>query len=660
MELWRCHTFDQYFKETAPENYRFLDYYQYRKGQDDFTNNFRLEARRLKKCLEYLVENGSNIEKHAAQRLPKGLQLDCIIWPSSNPEKGNTHTTMVGACVPPDLMAFIRFRCAPKMIDTISPDILQKIFLNLRDDFQTLNRCIRVNRHWSQNAIWELWRDPFSLSRYKDPKKILKAYLAFMEKKSRKEIKRLRVISRTSKPVTFCYPSMLRVLNFEKLYQFVQLISVRRQYRASKTGIPKERRNKILLKAIVGVVSHCQAELEEIVLLTGPGFFELDITHQLGTIFSPLFANNGICVKLVNRLTIGNKFLLCAGINRSLAIYCESIQNLSLYYDGIITNENEQRIRNSHIPPSIVRPIIAIETAIEEYYAELINNQENLTEVYLSGWEDLADLKGLTKLVSALTSHSPSSLRSLTFLGCQFDPLVFNSDWTILKSLKSLRFEYCAGLKDLVFSRMENFNFPQLATFFMGRDFSFPHIIKIKHDKVGFLAKFFENAAPNLQEIRLPHVHLELYPGLLRVFPRCLNLRVLEIHIKWAEEMKVLISNLESFSKLECLDISGEYDGYEEQEIQDFENILPDLGLRIPYNFQRFTMTVYCTFSAKSFVGFLQNLPKLPNELRFVVPQDPTVYYDLMHKEALVDGRRIVDGGWTEEFRPEIYLKLLP
>ena len=61
---------DQYFEETAPEKYRFLDYYQYRKSQKDFTNNFRLEAQRLRKCLEHLVECGSTPEKcTAAQHL---------------------------------------------------------------------------------------------------------------------------------------------------------------------------------------------------------------------------------------------------------------------------------------------------------------------------------------------------------------------------------------------------------------------------------------------------------------------------------------------------------------------------------------------------------------------------------------------------------------
>nr|CAG8448490.1 4545_t:CDS:2 [Entrophospora candida]CAG8523809.1 3235_t:CDS:2 [Entrophospora candida] len=63
------YSLDQYFKETAPKDYQFLGYYQYRKSQKDFTNNFCLEARRLNKCLEYLVECGSTLEKQTAQRL---------------------------------------------------------------------------------------------------------------------------------------------------------------------------------------------------------------------------------------------------------------------------------------------------------------------------------------------------------------------------------------------------------------------------------------------------------------------------------------------------------------------------------------------------------------------------------------------------------------
>ncbi|CAG8633173.1 10756_t:CDS:2, partial [Diversispora eburnea] len=41
----------------------------YRRGQKDFAFNFRLEARKLYKCLEYLVEHGSDSEKQKAQEL---------------------------------------------------------------------------------------------------------------------------------------------------------------------------------------------------------------------------------------------------------------------------------------------------------------------------------------------------------------------------------------------------------------------------------------------------------------------------------------------------------------------------------------------------------------------------------------------------------------
>nr|CAG8619389.1 8927_t:CDS:2 [Entrophospora candida] len=70
---------DQYFKETAPAKYQFLDYYQHRKSQKDFTNNFRLEAQRLRKCLEHLVEYGSTPEKQtAAQRLLNSHRNRCV------------------------------------------------------------------------------------------------------------------------------------------------------------------------------------------------------------------------------------------------------------------------------------------------------------------------------------------------------------------------------------------------------------------------------------------------------------------------------------------------------------------------------------------------------------------------------------------------------
>ncbi|CAG8445501.1 15019_t:CDS:10 [Funneliformis caledonium] len=119
---------DEYFETTTPEKYRFLDYYKDRKNRDDFTNNFRLEARRLHKCLNYLVENGSNQRKQKAQHLLDVFEASSMEDPVKSREgehtstttrwgppavlrRGNTHTTMAGACVPPDLTAFIRSRC---------------------------------------------------------------------------------------------------------------------------------------------------------------------------------------------------------------------------------------------------------------------------------------------------------------------------------------------------------------------------------------------------------------------------------------------------------------------------------------------------------------------------------------------------------------------
>ena len=42
------------------------------------------------------------------------------------------------------------------------PEVVDKIVLNLRNDFTTLQSCVLVNRLWCRLAIPLLWEDPFS------------------------------------------------------------------------------------------------------------------------------------------------------------------------------------------------------------------------------------------------------------------------------------------------------------------------------------------------------------------------------------------------------------------------------------------------------------------------------------------------------------------
>ncbi|CAG8523677.1 219_t:CDS:2, partial [Ambispora leptoticha] len=71
-------SWDSYFDETPPKEYRFLGFYKYRQEKDDFTFSFQKEANRLRKSLDLLVKN----EQY--ERLPVVLR------------KGKTHTTTVG------------------------------------------------------------------------------------------------------------------------------------------------------------------------------------------------------------------------------------------------------------------------------------------------------------------------------------------------------------------------------------------------------------------------------------------------------------------------------------------------------------------------------------------------------------------------------------
>ncbi|CAI2197698.1 805_t:CDS:2, partial [Funneliformis geosporum] len=76
-----------YFDETHPEDYRFLDFYEYRSQQSDFTFSFQKESDKLKKDLGSLITNGSDEMKEEGgftatvdNCLLSALRSDCPLW----------------------------------------------------------------------------------------------------------------------------------------------------------------------------------------------------------------------------------------------------------------------------------------------------------------------------------------------------------------------------------------------------------------------------------------------------------------------------------------------------------------------------------------------------------------------------------------------------
>ncbi|CAG8704777.1 11808_t:CDS:2, partial [Acaulospora morrowiae] len=60
-----------YFNETEPKEYRFLDFYEYRSKQADFTFSFQKESYKLQMDLNNLMEDGSEESKETASHLNK-------------------------------------------------------------------------------------------------------------------------------------------------------------------------------------------------------------------------------------------------------------------------------------------------------------------------------------------------------------------------------------------------------------------------------------------------------------------------------------------------------------------------------------------------------------------------------------------------------------
>src|SRR5438067_2012141 len=98
-----------YFEETRPEDYRFLDFYEYRLQQSDFTFSFRRESDKLKKDLSLLITNGPDKMKEGASLLDKSFKakfFSIIVFCMAGWQR-EASTAMVGTC----LLSTLRSDC---------------------------------------------------------------------------------------------------------------------------------------------------------------------------------------------------------------------------------------------------------------------------------------------------------------------------------------------------------------------------------------------------------------------------------------------------------------------------------------------------------------------------------------------------------------------
>jgi hypothetical protein len=101
------------------------------------------------------------------------------------------------------------------------PEIIYEILQYLHDDYSTLYSCILVNRIWCRLSIPLLWRDPFSISKYKKHLKyhFIDFYLYYLGEADKNIFKVVFEIDRIdfiSSPL-FNYPNFIKSLSTYKL-----------------------------------------------------------------------------------------------------------------------------------------------------------------------------------------------------------------------------------------------------------------------------------------------------------------------------------------------------------------------------------------------------------------------------------------------------------
>ncbi len=106
------------------------------------------------------------------------------------------------------------------MSSMLPEDCLVDIFEYLRNDFKSLNSCVRVNRIWNTSATSILWSNPWVIKelngKSKDRRqiKLIDIYISSLPQQSKSFLqKKGFVIPKLSQPFIYNYTSLMKVLN---------------------------------------------------------------------------------------------------------------------------------------------------------------------------------------------------------------------------------------------------------------------------------------------------------------------------------------------------------------------------------------------------------------------------------------------------------------
>src|SRR5687767_8261550 len=107
------------------------------------------------------------------------------------------------------------------MSSVLPEDCLFNIFECLRNDFRSLNSCVRVNRIWNACVIPMLWSNPWVIeeinNKVKSQKgqiKLIDVFISALPQQSKSLLQQGELVLPTlSQPLIYDYVSFMRILN---------------------------------------------------------------------------------------------------------------------------------------------------------------------------------------------------------------------------------------------------------------------------------------------------------------------------------------------------------------------------------------------------------------------------------------------------------------
>ncbi|RIB02027.1 hypothetical protein C2G38_925102 [Gigaspora rosea] len=307
-----------------------------------------------------------------------------------------------------------------KILPSLSEEIMKIIFNHVNEESrQDLISCLLVDKYWCNNALPILWNRPFDIVSRDNRHKLIRTYISCLEEEEKCnlnfKLKSFKIKIPFAAKALFKYEKYLEEFSYNNLYLSADA-GIRKYLSQDFTG------HSIHTQTLLIVGSLCQLIMRDSTKMTclmiSKFFGKMDLPDKATFMNSHRSLSNlsKFQFEIHQKITKNTMSLL-----QTISNLCKKIQYLDIKLSYPDKNN---------------------EIEIMENFSKIIESQENLQQVLISG---ARSANGIGIILEALGSEQSESLNSLEFTWMDLTEVNL-FPLTKCKSLKHLTVQYCQGL----------------------------------------------------------------------------------------------------------------------------------------------------------------------------------------------------------------------